>query len=334
MCTASCCFSLRPEDQARGERLALARASRLAALKARGGAADTFDASRSEEFNTVTGDDKFWAAQVRYPAWDFQPRSGPLPLACESAESQFVRADDSAPPKPNRVRESAPASATVGDSTHPQKVEDGTCRTDYNGYKICRALSCSQQRPVPASAVATSASAVYSPASWRLAMCSRSAKPIVLKKTKAAGRDTVAAVRKCHTLPPRQLVTPCGCPLGYASLFDAVLRYNGAVSQPTEGIADAFCRSAPGNAIAARLASVGIRDVIIGDGDADNPLGLAVDRSTRAGRTIWARVSSRCYRREGTATRLLRLKTRSSIDSSKSPSPLRMSGAFTRWCMR
>ena len=39
-------------------------------------------------------------------------------------------------------------------------------------------------------------------------MCSRSAKPIVLKRTKAAGRDTVAAVRKCHTLPPRQLVTP------------------------------------------------------------------------------------------------------------------------------
>ena len=64
------CLSV-PKIQARGERLALARATRLADHEASGGAAHTFDASRSKEFNAVAGDDKFWAAQVRYLAWDF-----------------------------------------------------------------------------------------------------------------------------------------------------------------------------------------------------------------------------------------------------------------------
>ena len=32
------------------------------------GAVDTFDASWSEDLNTVASDDEFWAAQVRYPA--------------------------------------------------------------------------------------------------------------------------------------------------------------------------------------------------------------------------------------------------------------------------
>ena len=77
---------------ARGERLALARTTKLAALKASGGAADTFDASWSEEFNTVEGDDKFWAAQVRYLAWDFlaQVAKRPLPLVGESAELRLA----------------------------------------------------------------------------------------------------------------------------------------------------------------------------------------------------------------------------------------------------
>ena len=72
---------VRVEDQARGERLASARATRLAAHKASGGAAHTFDASWSGEFNTVAGDDKFLAAQVRYPAWDFLARGAKAPSA-------------------------------------------------------------------------------------------------------------------------------------------------------------------------------------------------------------------------------------------------------------
>ena len=62
---------IRAEDQLRGERLALARATRLAAHRTSGGAAHSFDASWSDEFNTVAGDAQFWAAQIRHPAWDF-----------------------------------------------------------------------------------------------------------------------------------------------------------------------------------------------------------------------------------------------------------------------
>ena len=97
---------VRAEDQARGERLAPARATRLAAHK--GGAADTFDASLRRQIVDGTG---------QVPG---------------SAKSRF--AHDSGPPKHTRAQESAPASATasvpVRDSTHPQKLKDGTYRTD------------------------------------------------------------------------------------------------------------------------------------------------------------------------------------------------------------
>ena len=52
---------VRAEDQSRGERLASARATRLAAHKASGGVADTFKASWSEVFNTLAVDDKLRA---------------------------------------------------------------------------------------------------------------------------------------------------------------------------------------------------------------------------------------------------------------------------------
>ena len=160
-CTASCCFHpweikrfwschlhgtwwllVRAEDQAGREHLALARATRLADHEASGAAAHTFDASWSKEFNAVAGDDKFWAAQARY----CMGLSGPW---CEaSAQSRFAHADDNGHPKPNCVREFAPASSTARDSTHPQQLKDGTCCTDYNGCKICRERSRSSDKCV------------------------------------------------------------------------------------------------------------------------------------------------------------------------------------------
>ena len=52
---------------------------------ASGGAAHTFDASWSDEFNTVAGDDHFWAAQVRYPA------SATLTRGCEACSADRRR---------------------------------------------------------------------------------------------------------------------------------------------------------------------------------------------------------------------------------------------------
>ena len=39
----------------------------------------TFDASWSEEFNTVAGDVELWEVQVRYPTWDFLGRRAKRP---------------------------------------------------------------------------------------------------------------------------------------------------------------------------------------------------------------------------------------------------------------
>ena len=73
--------------------------------------------------------------------WSARGAKRAVPLVGESVESRFAHADDSAPPKRNRVQESAPASATasvpVRVSTRPQKLKDGTCCIDYNGYMIC-----------------------------------------------------------------------------------------------------------------------------------------------------------------------------------------------------
>ena len=81
------------------------------------------------------------------------------------------------------------------------------------------------QRPVPNSAVA------------RLHPLSTAPQAGVL----LGAAEAHSRVRECHTLSRRQ---PCGCPVGFGSFFGAVLRHNGAVSQPTEGIASgAFCRS-------------------------------------------------------------------------------------------
>ena len=234
----------------------VARAVRLAAHKASGGAADTFDPLWSEEFNTIAGDDKFWAAQVRYAAWDFQARGAKrlLPLV--------------AVPKHTRAREPALASATASvpvlDSTHLQKLKDGIYRTDNNGFEIYRELSrshgkCSDPFPRQLSHVC-----IRCPQAGVLPMCSRSVKAIVLPKANAAG-----SVSECHTLPRRQLVAPV---LWLPSWLGIFLRY----SQQKGQLPVHFVAPSPGNAVAARLASVGILAVDVGDGDADNPLGLTV----------------------------------------------------------
>ena len=117
------------------ERLVSARATMLAAHKASGSAAHTFDASRSEEFNTVASDGKFWAAQVRYPAWDFLAGCAKrlLPLVSESAESRFPHTDDSGPLTADREREAA----------HPQKLKGRHLSHRGQVHKICRESSCS-----------------------------------------------------------------------------------------------------------------------------------------------------------------------------------------------
>ena len=64
------------------------------------------------------------------------------------------------------------------------------------------------QRPVAASAVALLHPLSAAHTGWRLAVCSRSTRPIVLQKARATGSDIVAAALGRHTLPRRQLVIP------------------------------------------------------------------------------------------------------------------------------
>ena len=163
---------VRAEDQALGERLALARATRLAAHKASGGVAHTISTHSGRKSSTQSrAKTTFWAAQARYPAWDFLARGvkRPLPLVGESAESRVAHADDSGPPKPTCVL-----------------VTLRSYRTGNDGYKICREWSVRTTSAATRVRVncRTSASAVCSLTGWRAALCSRSTTPIVLQKGK------------------------------------------------------------------------------------------------------------------------------------------------------
>ena len=192
---------VRAKDQACGEFLALARATSLAAHKDSGSAAHTFDASWSEEFNAVASDDKFWAAQIRYLGLGL---SGPLCEASSAARRRVNRvAVRACRPKPNRVRESAPASATVRDSTHSQELKDGTCRSDCNGYNICTEWSCSHDKCSDPCPRQLSHTCIRCRQLHRLASSPSQQK----RKADRATKDMVA-VREGHTLPRRQLVTP------------------------------------------------------------------------------------------------------------------------------
>ena len=83
----------------------------------------------------------------------------------------------------------------------------------------------------------TSASAVYSPTGRRLALCSRSPKPIMLQKKQLEVTQWWRHANATRCLDTSWSLQPCGCLPGVGSLFGADLRYNGAVSQPTEGTA-------------------------------------------------------------------------------------------------
>ena len=223
---------------------------------------------------------KFWAAQVRYPAGDILARAAkrPLSLVGESAESLFAHADDSGPPTLDRVLESAPASATLRDSTHSEKLKDGTFRTDH-GNTICREWSCSHEKCSDPCPRQLSHVCILCLQPHRLACClvqQKRAMTIVLQRTKAAGNDIVMAVRECHTLPRRQLVTP-------TLWLSSRLRISLSLSSMRSSGTTTPCRSQQkgesshcilslcllAKAIAARL-------VIVADGDADNPLELTV----------------------------------------------------------
>ena len=100
------------------------------------------------------------STQLRASTRSGQRRSGTLGTvwpgvrnaACRSSASQPSRrhADDSGPPEPfscpGVCLPSCTPSAPDRDSTHPQKLKDGTYRTDPKGYKICREGSCSHDQ--------------------------------------------------------------------------------------------------------------------------------------------------------------------------------------------
>ena len=187
-----------PEDQARGERLTLARAIRLPAHKASGGVA--FDASWSGECNTIAGDVKLWEAQVSYPARNFLAR--------------FAHADDSGlrnllVPRSPLLRQPLPPCpfATALTSGARGRHLPDRLRWICELQKIV-VFARQAERPVPLSAVAHVGTRCLSPTGWRPTLCSRSAKPIVLQKTRATGNHTAVATHGCHTLPRQQLVIP------------------------------------------------------------------------------------------------------------------------------
>ena len=121
------------------------------------------------------------------------------------------------------------------------------------------------QRPVPASAVARLHPLSTAPQAGVL-LCAAEA------PSRSCYEGQNANATRCRDAS--WSFQPCGCPLGFGPFFGAVLRYNSAVSQPTEGTsAGAFCRSVSWQCNR-RAARVGIPAVIIGDGDADNHLGL------------------------------------------------------------
>ena len=95
---------------------------------------------------------KFWAAQVRYPGWDFLARGEASSAARRRVSRVAVRARrrqwlSEAPPRPGSplLRQPLPLHP-VRNSGHPQKPKDGTNRADGDGYTICRGWSTKMAR--------------------------------------------------------------------------------------------------------------------------------------------------------------------------------------------
>ena len=227
-------------------------------------------------------------------------------------------ANSRVPPKLNRVRESVLASATVRDSTHPQKLKDGTYRTEYHGYKIRREWSCSHDKWSDQFPRQLSHARIRCLQPHRLASC-----PLQQKcKT---------VVLECHTLPRRQLVTP-------AQWLASRL----AVSQPTGGLAAfAFSRSVTWQCN--RFAALVSGNPLPSSSATEtlttrwgSPLLLQIIILLRpsiilpAGSLFQHRSTCSCWALSGSTP----FETRSSTDCAKSRSPLRASDAFTRSCTR
>ena len=124
--------------------------------------------------------------------------------------------------------------------THPQKLKDCTCPADYDGYKICREWSCSHNLCSDPCPRQLSHVCIRCLQPHRLASCLVQQKPpsrSCCQRAKAAG---VGGMRVSHATatPAGDTVAPC--------------RSQQKGQQPVH-----FVALSPGNAIAARLASVG-----------------------------------------------------------------------------
>ena len=242
---------VRAEDQACGERLALARAARLAAHTASGGHL-TRSMHRGPKSSTPS----------RVTTNSGQHGSGTqLGTFWPGVRSVFCRSSASQPSRGSRMpmtmvlrslivigclllRHPQLAAPLTLTSSRMAPIAPTTMGSRFAGNGRVHATSAATRARV---ICRTFASAV-SLTGWRLAQCSRSAKPIVLQRTKSGGCDILVAVRECHTLPSRLRIfsslrssdttTPC--------------RSQRKGQRPLHSV------TLPGNAIAVRLASVGL----------------------------------------------------------------------------
>ena len=177
---------VRAEDQARVERLALARATKLAGHKA---SLTRFDALWSEEFNTIASDDKFCAARPGIRA------KRPLPFAFRSI---LV-------PGSPLLRQPPPLCPFATALT--LRIYQTGC----DGYKICREWSCSHDKCSDPSPCQLSHVCIRRLQPHRLPCCTVLQKreaDRATRKARATGSYSVAAARGRHTLPRRQLMIP------------------------------------------------------------------------------------------------------------------------------
>ena len=220
----------------------------------------------------------------------------PLPLVGESAESRFARADNSGPSETQSCSGDCSCDSHSSRQHSPSDAQGRhLSHRLHNGYKICREWSCSHDK-------------CSDPCPRQLShVCIRPLQPPTGVVPCAAATQS----RSCHKVPKQLEVTlwwryanatrcrdaswslqPCGCLLGFGSLFDAVLRYNDAVSQPTEGTAAvALCRSVSWQPNRSRLASVGLpARHYVGDGGAVTSMIVGAHPPDVVACTFWAGV--------------------------------------------
>ena len=326
---------VRAENQAGGERLASARATRLAAHKASGGDADTFDASWSVEFNlfAMTKSGQHVSGTQLGTFW-----LGVRSVFCRSSASQSSRG--SGVPTTVALRSLlVPGSLLLRppQPLHPfataltTEAQRRTHRTDYDVYKICREWSCSHDQcsdPCPRQ---------LSHVCIRCHQPQRLASRPVQQKRKADRVTKDKSSWKCGAgvRMPHAAATPAGHSSLVAALFvsDLSLVRSSDSSAPCHSQQKQqqpvhLVEVSPGNAIAALLASVAIPVVNNGDGDADNLVGLTVVTSDNhflatvdhPPDTFVVSTSSDSLvvdprrQREGTATLLQRSKKKQIID--------------------